>query len=160
MRPTTSLHRQLDRNIDTQLLKQFSLTAYIHKKAQQQHIMQSIANTVQLIGNLGKDVVINTFESGSKKATCTIATTEFSKNAKGEIQKNTTWHNIIAWGKNAELMGKVLAKGTKVMIKGSLANRSYEKDGIKHYVTEVIVHEFVRMMEASKEKEVAVVTPF
>ena len=122
--------------------------------------MITLTNNVNLIGNLGKDVQITTFSTGGKKASFSLATQEKFKNQKGEPISNTTWHNIIAWGKNAELMGKVLAKGTKVMVKGSLANRSYEKDGIKHYVTEVIVHEFVRMMEASKEKEVAVVTPF
>ncbi|MFM2395308.1 MAG: single-stranded DNA-binding protein [Bacteroidota bacterium] len=108
--------------------------------------MMNTTNYVRLTGNLGQDVQIFNFESGTKKAVFTLATTENFKNQKGEWVKNTTWHNVIAWGKNADLMATTLSKGVKVMISGSLRNNTYEdKSGVKKYTTEVVVHEFIKL---------------
>ena len=83
-------------------------------------------NAVRLIGNLGQDVNLYTFKSGNKKANVSLATSSSFKNAKGELQKETQWHNLIAWGLQAELMTKVLTKGASVVVNGSIQYRTYE----------------------------------
>ena len=108
--------------------------------------MSILANSVQLIGHLGKDVEVKTFESGSKKATFSLATTKKYKNQNGEYVKDTQWHNIVAWGRNAESFSKALAKGNKVAIQGTLNYRSYEgQDGKTRYITEVLVTDLMKM---------------
>ena len=72
--------------------------------------MNTLINNVHLIGNLGKNVELKNFDSGSKKASFSLATTESYKNQKGEYVKNTQWHNIVAWGNTAELIEKHLNK--------------------------------------------------
>lgn len=105
--------------------------------------MNTIRNTVQLIGNLGKDVDLRNFDSGSTKAAFTIATNEFYKNKQGEKVEETQWHNIVAWGRLAENMKNMLNKGNQVLVKGKLVSRSYEdKDGVTRYITEVVANEF------------------
>jgi single-strand DNA-binding protein len=118
--------------------------------------MKSMNNTVNLIGNLGQDVNLLTFNSGTKKANVTLATTSYYKNTKGELQKETQWHNIVAWGLQAELMSKALKKGSMVAMKGSLQYRDYQdKNGKDVKVTEVVVDDFIvvnnKKSENSKE---------
>lgn len=106
--------------------------------------MNSLRNTVQLIGNLGQEVKYFNFDSGSSKATFALATNDFYKNNKGERVQDTQWHNVVAWGKVAENMKTILEKGSQVLVKGKLTSRSYDdKEGNKRYVTEVIANEFV-----------------
>ena len=106
--------------------------------------MYALKNKVQLIGNLGNAPEIKSIESGKKMARFSIATNENYRNAKGEKVTETTWHNLVAWGKVAELAEKFLQKGTEVMIEGKLINRSYtDKDGIKKYISEVQVNELL-----------------
>ena len=101
-------------------------------------------NTVNLIGNLGQDVNLITFNSGNKKANTSLATTTYYKNAKGELQKETQWHNIIAWGIQAELMTKALQKGSTVAVKGQLQYRDYQDKNDKTVkVTEIVVEDFI-----------------
>lgn len=108
--------------------------------------MNTLINNVNLIGNLGMNIEIKKFDSGSQKATFSLATSENVKNSKGEYIKNTLWHNIVAWGRNAELMSKALAKGNKVAIQGSINYRSYEdKMGVTKYITEIIVSNFMKI---------------
>ena len=108
--------------------------------------MNSINNEVHLIGNLGKDVIITTFESGSKKATVSLATTTYFKNNKGEVQKDTQWHNLTAWGRNAELMSQVLQKGSQVAVSGSIAYRTFEdKSGVTRTMAEILVDDFMKV---------------
>ena len=112
--------------------------------------MNAIKNTVQLLGNLGKDVAITEFEGGSKKASVTLATTTYHKNAKGELVKNTQWHNLIAWGRNAELMAQLLEKGNQVAVTGSLSTRIYEdKNKVSRTITEIVVDEFMKISKTS-----------
>ena len=112
----------------------------------------TIKNSVQLIGNIGKDVEILNFENGNKKASVSIATTDYYTNNKGEKVKQTEWHNLIAWGKTAELMAQVLHKGNEVAIQGKLTNRSYaDKTGVTRYVTEIVVNEFYKISRNDKE---------
>ncbi|MDX1762246.1 MAG: single-stranded DNA-binding protein [Christiangramia sp.] len=106
--------------------------------------MSTLRNTVQLIGHVGNEPEIINLESGKKLAKFSVATNESYKNAKGEKITDTQWHNIVAWGKTAELVENYVPKGKEVGIEGKLTSRSYEdKDGVKRYVTEVVCNELL-----------------
>ena len=106
--------------------------------------MYALKNKVQLIGNLGNAPEVKTTESGKKLARFSVATNESYRNAKGEKVTETTWHNLVAWGKVADIAEKYLNKGTEVAIEGKLINRSYtDKEGTKKYITEVQVNELL-----------------
>ena len=108
--------------------------------------MNALRNRVQLIGNLGNDPEIINLDGGGKLAKFAIATNETYKNAKGEKVTDTQWHNVVAWGKTAEIAEKYLKKGAQVAVEGKLTNRSYEaKDGTKRYVTEILVNEILML---------------
>lgn len=112
--------------------------------------MKSLRNSVQLIGRLGKDPEVKSFDAGYKLTTFSLATTDTYKNAKGEKVKDTQWHNVVVWGKLAEVAGKYLKKGSEVAVEGKLVHRSYETNaGEKRFVTEINVNDFV--MLGSKE---------
>jgi len=109
-------------------------------------IMNALKNSVQLIGNLGKDIEFKTFDNGTQLARFTIATNEYYKNNKGEKVQETQWHNVVSWGKLAETMSKILEKGNEVLLRGKLVHRSYEdKDGNTKYASEVVVNEFLKL---------------
>jgi single-strand DNA-binding protein len=103
----------------------------------------SLRNRVTLIGHTGKEVEVINFEKGGMKASVSLATNDFYTNAMGEKVEETQWHNLIAFGKTAEIMQKYVQKGKEVAIEGKLTYRSYEKDGQKMYVTEIRVDELV-----------------
>lgn len=106
--------------------------------------MNALKNRVQLIGNLGQDPEIVNLENGGKLAKFSLATSESYKNAQGEKVEDTQWHNIVAWGKTAEIVENYLAKGKQVAVEGKLTHRSYEsKAGEKRYVTEVRCNELL-----------------
>jgi len=106
--------------------------------------MSTLKNKVQLIGNVGNEPEITNLESGKKVAKFSIATNESYKDSKGEKVTNTQWHNIVAWGKIAEIVEKYVGKGKEVALEGKLTSRSYEtKEGEKRYVTEVVVDEIL-----------------
>lgn len=106
--------------------------------------MYALKNKVQLIGNLGNTPEVKTLESGKKMARFSVATNENYRNAKGEKVTETQWHNLVAWGKVAEIVEKFLTKGKEVAIEGKLVNRSYnDKEGNKKYVTEIQVNELL-----------------
>ncbi len=106
--------------------------------------MNALRNKVQLIGNLGNNPEIRTLDGGKKLAKVSIATNESYKNAKGERVKETQWHNLIAWGKTADIMERFLKKGSEVAVEGKLITRNYmAKDGQKKYYTEVQVNELL-----------------
>ena len=108
--------------------------------------MYALKNKVQLIGNLGNAPEIKTTTGGKKVARFNIATNEVYRNAKGDKVKETTWHNIVAWGKVAGIVEKYLNKGSEIAIEGKLISRSYtDKDGIKKYITEVQVNELLML---------------
>ena len=100
--------------------------------------MSTLRNKVQLIGNLGNDPEIVTVASGQKLAKFSMATNESYKNNKGERIKDTQWHNVIAWGKTAELIELYLGKGKEVALEGKLVTQSWEDpEGQRRYATEV-----------------------
>ena len=106
--------------------------------------MYALKNKVQLIGNLGNAPEVKTLESGKKMARFSVATNENYRNAKGEKVTETQWHNLVAWGKVAEIVEKFLTKGKEVAIEGKLINRSYnDKEGNKKYITEIQVNELL-----------------
>ena len=108
--------------------------------------MYALKNKVQLIGNLGNAPEVKTTESGKKLAKFSMATNESYRNASGEKVTETTWHNLVAWGKVADIAEKYLNKGSEVAIEGKLINRSYtDKDGNKKYITEVQVNELLML---------------
>lgn len=112
--------------------------------------MNALRNKVQLIGNLGMDPEVKSLDGGKKLAKMSIATNENYKNAKGEKVTETQWHNLIAWGKTAEIVEKFLKKGSEVAVEGKLINRNYtDKEGIKRYVTEIEVSELL-MLDSKK----------
>lgn len=95
-------------------------------------------NKVILIGNLGKDPEVRTFDSGTKKAAFSLATSEPYTDKSGEKKDRIEWHNVVFWGKIADVVEKYLKKGNQVYIEGRIASRSYDdKDGIKRYITEI-----------------------
>lgn len=100
-------------------------------------------NKAILIGNLGKDPDLRYTPAGKAVATFSLATSERWTNQEGQKQENTTWHNIVAWGKQAEVMKEYLHKGKQVYIEGRIHNRSYDdKEGNKKYISEVVVQNF------------------
>ena len=106
--------------------------------------MNTLRNKVQLIGNLGNDPEIINLESGKTLAKFSIATNESYKTAQGEKVTDTQWHNIVAWGKTAQIVEKYVAKGKEIAIEGKLTTRSWEdKDGTKRYTTEVVCSELL-----------------
>ena len=108
--------------------------------------MNTLRNKVQLIGNLGNDPEIINLESGKTLAKFSIATNESYKNAKGEKITDTQWHNVVAWGKTAEIIEKYVSKGKEVAVEGKLTSRSYEtKEGEKRYITEVVCNELLML---------------
>lgn len=106
--------------------------------------MSTLRNKVQLIGHVGADPIITNLESGKILVRFSLATNESYKNANGEKQTNTNWHNLVAWGKTAQIIEKYVIKGKEIAIEGKLTSRSYEdKDGVIHYVTEVVISELL-----------------
>lgn len=96
-------------------------------------------NKVILIGNLGKDPEIRHLENGAVVANFSIATTESYKDrTTGERRDQTEWHNIVLWRGLAEISEKYLKKGDTVYIEGKLRTRSWEKDGVTRYTTEIV----------------------
>jgi len=107
--------------------------------------MNNMRNKVQLIGRLGIDPEVKTFNNG-QMARLSVATSEKYTNAKGEQIENTQWHNVIAWGKTAEIVEKYLRKGQEVAIQGRLETRQYDdKDGNKRYMTQVVCQELLML---------------
>ena len=108
--------------------------------------MNTLRNKVQLIGNLGNDPEIITLDSGKKLAKFSLATNEHYKDADGQKQTKTDWHNLVAWNKTAEIIENYVTKGKEIAIEGKLSSRSYEtKEGEKRYITEVVVSEVLML---------------
>ena len=111
--------------------------------------MSTLKNKVQLIGNVGQDPIITNLESGKKVVRLSLATNESYKNSNGEKQTDTNWHNLVAWGKTAEIIEKYVGKGKEIAIEGKLTSRSYDdKEGVKRHVTEVLISEILLLGNA------------
>lgn len=108
--------------------------------------MNTLRNRVQLIGNLGGDPEVIQLESGRKLVKFSLATNDTYTNKKGDRVTNTEWHNIVAWGKTAEIAENYLTKGKEVMVCGKLTYSQYETEkGEKKYFTQINVNELLLM---------------
>jgi single-strand DNA-binding protein len=114
--------------------------------------MYALRNKVQLIGHLGGVPEVKEFGTGKKMVKFTMATNETYKNAQGERVTETQWHNVVTWGKVAEIAELYLSKGKEVAIEGKLIHRSYnDKEGVKRYMSEVQANELL-LLGSEKEK--------
>jgi len=104
-------------------------------------------NRVELIGNLGQDPALNYLASGIPVAKFSVATSESWKDADGNKQEHTEWHNVVAWRKLAEICGQYLHKGSKVFVEGKLQTRSWDdkNTGTKKYMTEIVIDNLVML---------------
>lgn len=101
--------------------------------------MGNMRNQVRLIGNLGKDPEIRDISETKKFAKISLATNETYLNDKGEKVTETQWHNIVFWGKLANLAEKYLVKGSEIAIEGKLTTRVFnDKDGHRRFITEIV----------------------
>lgn len=92
-----------------------------------------------LLGNLGKDPVVRSIEGGNKVANFSLATNRVFKGQDGNPVEETEWHNIVLWGRLAEIAEKYLTKGSKIYVEGRIRSRQYDdKEGIKRYITEIV----------------------
>ena len=100
-------------------------------------------NKVILIGNLGADPELKYTPSQRPLCNLRIATTEVYKDKSGQRQEKTEWHRVTGWGDQAENCNKYLSKGRSVYVEGRLQTRSYDKDGQKHYATDIVADRVV-----------------
>lgn len=92
-----------------------------------------------LLGNLGKDPVVRSIETGNKVANFSLATNRIFKGQDGNPVEETEWHNIVLWGRLAEIAEKYLTKGSKIYLEGRIRTRQYDdKEGNKRYITEIV----------------------
>ena len=105
--------------------------------------MKTLKNKVQLISNLGFDPEVREIAKGRKVARMSIATHDTYTNKEGTKVTDTQWHTIVAWGRTADMVERLLRKGMPVALEGRLVHRTYEgRDGVKRYVTEVVLSDF------------------
>lgn len=105
-------------------------------------------NTVQILGNLGKDPDIRATNTGKTVASFSVAVSRKYTTPQGEEKELTDWVNVVAWGNLAEAVGNQLKKGSRVFVEGRYSTRSYEdKNGQKRYVTEVIANMIAKPLE-------------
>ncbi len=106
--------------------------------------MNAIRNTVQLIGQVGQEPEIKTFEKGKKVANLILTTCDIYYRENGDKVEQTEWHRVTAWGKLADIVEKHVVKGKEIAVEGKLTHRSYDdKEGEKRYVTEVTANEIL-----------------
>jgi len=101
--------------------------------------MSRTLNKVMLIGNVGKDPEVNFTPSGVKVAQFRLATSETWKDKEGSLQEHTDWHTVIAWRGLADVVEKLVRRGTRVYVEGKIQSRTFEdREGNKRYVTEIV----------------------
>lgn len=108
-------------------------------------------NKVILIGNVGSDPEVRTFDNGGQVANISLATSENVKTKGGDYEERTEWHRVSVFGKAANFVAGYVAKGDKLYVEGSLQTRSYEKDGETRYVTEIRAYKVEALSSAQKE---------
>lgn len=103
-----------------------------------------MVNKVILVGNLGRDPELRSTPSGQPVASFSLATTRRWRDKAGQRQEQTEWHNIVVWGKQAEIAGQYLTKGKQIFLEGRLQTRSWDdkQSGEKKYRTEIVCDNF------------------
>lgn len=120
-------------------------------------MLHNVKNSIQIVGHVGKDIILTSFENGNKKAIAIVATNEIYTEKNGEKVKQTVWHKVIAWGKKADELALSIKKGTKVAIHGKLANKTYtDSKGTTRCVTEIVATEFYKIEKATNHTAEAV----
>ena len=115
--------------------------------------MGTLQNSVQLIGRPGMDPEVKNINNMNKKvAKFSLATNNSYYNDKNELVKDTSWHNIVAWGKIAERVEKVVKKGKMIALEGRIQTRSWEDKGVKKYMTEIVMNDFL-LIERTNDEE-------
>jgi len=99
-------------------------------------------NKVQLYGRLTRDPELKALPSGMSVVSFSLATNREWKNDKGEKQESVAYHNCVCFGKRAEVIAQWVKKGDKFLVEGRIENRSWEKDGVKQYRTEIMIEDF------------------
>ncbi|HEX9941851.1 MAG TPA: single-stranded DNA-binding protein [Thermoanaerobaculia bacterium] len=114
-----------------------------------------MVNKVILIGNLGRDPEVRSTPSGQPVASFTLATNRRWKDKNGQRQEQTEWHNIVVWGKQAEVAGQYLTKGKQIYLEGRLQTRSWDdrQTGEKRYRTEIVCENFQMLGQRGGEFE-------
>ncbi len=113
--------------------------------------MSGSLNKVMLIGNLGRDPELKATPSGQSVARFSVATTETWKNQAGEKQSKTEWHNIVVWGKQAEIAEKYLRKGKQILVEGRIQYREYtDQAGVKKTACDIRCDNFVMLGRADE----------
>ena len=110
--------------------------------------MRGTVNKVILLGRMGQDPEVSYTASGTCVAKFSLAT-----NHKVGEEEKTEWHNLVAFGKTAEVIGEFLTKGSQIYVDGRLQTSSWEKDGVKRYKTEVIVNQLEMLDRQNKDEE-------
>lgn len=108
-------------------------------------------NKVLILGNLGADPELKTFDNGSLCNLSIATTKKWTDNSTGEIKEHTEWHRVVMHGKSAEVANKYLTKGSKVLIEGELRTRSWEQNGEKKYTTEIVSRQ-MQMLGGGQQK--------
>lgn len=116
--------------------------------------MNSIKNSINLIGRLGNDPEFRNLENGNKLVKLTLATKDIYNNLNGEKVIDTQWHKLIAWGKVAENMNVFLKKGNEIALTGKLTHNSFKDDqGRMKYYSEIVVNEFMLLTQSRPKKD-------
>lgn len=117
-------------------------------------------NKAIIVGTLGKNPELKYTASGQAVVNFSVATNESFKDRSGAKQTKTTWHNIVIWGKLAEIANQYLTKGASVYLEGKIENRSYDdKDGNRRYVSEIVIGMDGKMIMLGGKKGNATTTP-
>lgn len=115
--------------------------------------MNNLRNKVNLIGRIGQKPELQTVKGDYKVVKVSVATNDRVKDKDGTWKDNTQWHNVIVWGKSAELFAKLADKGFEIALEGKLINRNYEsKTGEKRSVTEIEMHDFLVLTHKENTK--------
>jgi single-strand DNA-binding protein len=107
----------------------------------------SSVNEARILGHLGKDPECRYTNSGTAWCAFDVGTTESMKQQDGTWKSVTDWHRVVFWKKQAENCARFLKKGSKVYIEGSMKKRSYEKDGRKQFISEILGQKIIFLTE-------------
>ncbi len=122
--------------------------------------MAGSLNKAMLIGNLTRDPETRQTTSGQSVTSFSLATNRNWKDASGQKQEQVEYHNVVAWGKLAEICGQYLQKGKKVYIDGRLQTRDWEgKDGVRRYRTEVVADNMIMLSRGGEAGSGGVFAP-
>jgi len=115
--------------------------------------MAGYLNKATIIGNLGKAPELRRTTGGNPVTDFSVATTERYTDKQGQRQEQTEWHNIVVWGKLAEIAAQYLKKGSSVYVEGKIQTRSWENNGQKHYKTEIVASNFQMLDRMSSDQQ-------